>query len=159
MDLVIRRAVSDDVEALALLYVAFHNFHARGVPSRLQPVAGVDDRLRDAVRAILADDQAAVFVACVDGAVTGFAEVYRQEAKADPAVVSRTYGHLQSLMVAEPARRQGLGARLMEAVHQWAGENGLPELELDIWEFDEGPLEFYQSLGYTTMRRQLVAKL
>lgn len=156
MQVTIRPAHPDDVEALSNLYVEFHNFHACGVPTRLQPVAGVTGELRQAVRDILANPEAAVFVAALSGEVVGFVELYRKEAAADPAVVPRTYAHLQSLMVTERVRRYGVGAHLVEAAHTWAREQGATAMELDIWEFDAGPLGFYERLGYRTMRRQLV---
>lgn len=156
VDVLIRRAETQDVDDLAALYVEFHNFHAAGVPDYLRPVGPPDQKLRDAVGEILANTKAAVFVACLGAEMIGFVEIYIRESADDPAVVPRQYAHLQSLMVTAERRRSGLGARLVEVAHAWAKEQGASEVELDIWEFAAGPLGFYEALGYQTVRRQLV---
>ncbi len=159
MDPVIRRAVVDDIEALASLYVEFHNFHAAGVPDRLRPVPGVDDELRDGIRRILADEKGALFVALQGNAVVGFAEVYMKETLPNSAVVQRRYAHLQGLAVTAVLRRQGVGVRLMAEVEAWARNQGAAELETETWEFTEGPLRFYEGLGFGTRKRVLAKRL
>ena len=47
----------------------------------------------------------------------------------------------------------------MAAAHAWATARGADEMELDIWEFPGGPLDFYEGLGYRTVRRTLVHDL
>lgn len=158
MQVVTRRALEQDVERLAELFVAFHNFHAEGVPGYLRPVGPPDGELREAVRRILADSEAAVFLAEVGEAVVGFAEIYIKENPGGPAVVARKYGLLQSLFVTGERRGAGIGSRLVAAAHAWALERGATEVSLDTWEFPAGPQRFYESLGYTTARRQLVWK-
>jgi hypothetical protein len=37
--------------------------------------------------------------------------------------------------------------------------NGASEMRLDVWEFAAGPLEFYERLGYRTLRRALVREI
>lgn len=44
----IRRAEERDIDVLAEMYVELHNFHTAAFPSRLLPVARVDDRLLQA---------------------------------------------------------------------------------------------------------------
>jgi GNAT superfamily N-acetyltransferase len=47
----------------------------------------------------------------------------------------------------------------MAAAEAWARERGATELRLDAWEFAAGPLPFYESLGYQTIKRTLVKPL
>lgn len=62
-------------------------------------------------------------------------------------------------MVKQSERAGGIGTQLMQTAHQWATKHGADEARLDVWEFDTGPLPFYEKLGYETLRRQLVHKL
>lgn len=158
MNVTIRRANKGDVESLARLYVEFHNFHAVGVPSRLR-VVEPNEALGRAISDILDDQKAAIFVACLEGKVVGFVEIYLRETQDDPAVVTRRYAHLQSLVVTANLRKQGMGVRLVETAHEWVLSKGATEVELDSWEFPSGPLGFYESLGYETLKRKLVLKL
>jgi GNAT superfamily N-acetyltransferase len=77
----------------------------------------------------------------------------------DPAVVQRRYALLQSLAVTEAHRRHGLGLQLMAVAERWAREQGASEMEIAVWEFPEGPLPFYERLGYTTRKRTLSRRL
>jgi GNAT superfamily N-acetyltransferase len=158
--IIIRRATAADVEGLARLYVEFHNFHARGVPADLVPVGPPDEELRQGIRSLLDNPRCAIFMACDEsGEAAGFAEVHLKESAASPAVVQRRYALLQTLAVTESHRRHGLGVRLMAAAEGWAREQGADRMEIDIWEFPEGPLGFYERLGYTTWKRRLVRLL
>lgn len=155
---VIRPATEQDIDALIDLYIEFHEFHVRGVPDRLRIPKSYDRvGLSDSLKNIITDEDSTIFVAELDGVVVGLAEVYLRQSEADDAVVQRTYGHLQSLMVLEAYQHRGLGSRLTAAAELWASELGASELQLNAWEFEVGPLHFYEGLKYHTIKR-LMAK-
>jgi GNAT superfamily N-acetyltransferase len=145
------------------LYFEFHEFHVRGVPDRLlslgDPDAFDSSELCSALEKIIENEDAALFLAEVAGQPMGLAEVCVRQDEPHPAKISRTYGHLQSLIVGEAFRRQSIGGQLVEAAQRWAGEKGATEMRLDTWEFADGPLGFYERLGYRTLRRTLVREL
>lgn len=162
-DLIIRLASTHDFKALCKLYVEFHEFHVRGVPDRLLSLGRATTydctKLYPNLEKIIQNSDAALFLAEIAHHPVGLAEVYIRQDETNSAKVVRRYGHLQSLMVQEPYRHQGIGIRLLEAAEQWAKEQGAIEVQLDIWEFAEGPLRFYEHLGYRTLRRTLVRDL
>jgi GNAT superfamily N-acetyltransferase len=158
----IRRATRADLEPLRGLYDEFHAFHVRGVPSYLRvPKAGEADTTAfdRAVERLDEAEDATLLVAEFEGRLIGLAEVY-VDADADSAyVVSRKTATLQSLLVTERFRGAGVGRQLMDAAEQWAAELGVEEMKTKTWEFSEGPLHFYEALGYRTLRRELVKLL
>lgn len=160
----IRLADMQDIEALCRLYFEFHEFHVRGVPDRLLSLAEPPDtyehsELYRSLGQIINDEGSALFVAEVAHQLVGLAEVYVRRDEPNPLRVRHTYGHLQSLLVCEPLRRQGIGTRLVEAVEEWAKEQGAAEMRLETWESAEGPLVFYERIGYRTLRRTLLRQL
>lgn len=159
----IRSATGDDVEALCGLYHEFHEFHVRGVPDRLASLgdAGPGERakLRHRLSEIITAADSAILVAEQDGRIIGLAEVYVREDERSPARIPRRFGHLQSVVVAESERGAGLGRLLVRAAEEWARGLGAAEMRLDIWEFPDGPLAFYERCGYWTLRRTLVRDL
>jgi GNAT superfamily N-acetyltransferase len=161
VDLVIvRHATMDDIEILVDLYKEFHEFHVKGVPDRLRIPCSYDDGdLSNKIEKILSERGSAIFVAEMEDAVVGLAEVYVKQDEANSLKLSYTYAHLQSVIVREAYRRQKIGRKLLLAVEQWAKENDASEIRLDIWEFKNGPLEFYEKRGYYTLRRTMVRKL
>ncbi len=163
-DINIRLAAKDDREALCRLYHDFHEFHVHGVPDRLVSLGKMKDTYKDSdlyntVGKIIDDTEAAIFLAETDNKVVGFVEIYIREDEANPCRKSYKYGYMQSLMVDGEFRTNDVGTRLTEAAHRWAKEKNAEEMRLDIWEFPEGPLGFYEKIGYGTLRRTLVRKL
>lgn len=159
-DAVIRLGKTKDICALCDLYTEFHEFHVHRVPDRLVSLGPVDPqdeaKLGAKLEKIIHQDNSAIFVAEVSNQVIGLAEVYVREDKPDPARVAYRYGHLQSLIVTEAFRQHRVGIKLVAAAETWAKEKRAAEMRLDIWEFTEGPLDFYERVGYRTLRRTLV---
>ena len=110
MSIIIRRAQPQDVHDLCRLYHAFHQFHVAGLPSRLATLgdfAAFDcAELVTQLGAIMANPEAAIFVADHEAELVGFAEIYLRQDEPNTAVVSHKYGHLQSLMVQQAYRGQ-----------------------------------------------------
>ncbi|HEX8036704.1 MAG TPA: GNAT family N-acetyltransferase [Ktedonobacterales bacterium] len=153
----IRQATRDDIAALLELYREFHVYHVRSVPDRLRvPERYDDEQTSEQLQPILDGDDAALFVAEDGGRLVGLAEVYLKRDDPHPAAIAYAHGYLQSLMVTEAMRGQGVGRRLVQAAHRWATEHGATEMRLSTWEHAAGPQAFYEGLGYRTLRRTLV---
>jgi len=161
--MIIRLAETNDLKVLCQLYIAFHEFHVRGIPARLLSLGdpGTYDctDLFKTLNELLVDPNVAIFVADVDGRVVGLAEVHLRHDESSSAKVAYPYGYLQSLMVEAAFRRRGVGRQLVAAAEQWAKGRGAAEMRLETWEFAAGPLSFYESIGYATLRRTLSRSL
>lgn len=161
--MMIRPAETHDLDAVCRLYVTFHEFHVRGLPDRLSSIG--DPQTFDCTDVshhlanLLTKSDVALFVAEVDRRIVGIAEVYLRQDEGDSPRIPYRYGYLQSLMVDESVRGQGIGTILVTAAEQWAWEHGASEMRLDTWEFAAGPLPFYEGAGYHTVRRMLVRSL
>jgi GNAT superfamily N-acetyltransferase len=160
----IRPATLDDREALCRLFHEFHQFHASALPGRLRslgdpPPSYAGTSLWADLAALIEGESSTLLVAEAGDRLVGLAEAHLGEDAAHPLRVPRRYGWLQSLMVHEPSRRQGLGSRLLEAAQAWARERGASEMRLDTWEFAGAPLGFYAAQGYRTLRRTWVREL
>ncbi len=159
----IRPAKTYDLDAVCRLYVAFHEFHVSGLPDRLCSIGDPHTfdcaDLSDNLAHLLTKPDAAILVAEVDQRIVGLTEVYLRQDEGDSPKVLYRYGYLQSLMVDESVRGQGIGTALVAAAEQWARELGASEMRLETWEFPAGPLTFYEGVGYHTLRRMLVRRL
>jgi len=162
--LILRVATLEDIESLSRLYCEFHNFHAKSVPDRLlgiseQPDIHEGTSLYHSLKKIIQSMDSEIFIAEADHQAIGFAEIYIRQDEANPLTVPYGYGYLQTLIITKRYRLQGMGAQLMRAVEGWAKEKGASEIRLDIWEFNEGPLAFYERMGYRTMKRTMVYRI
>jgi len=61
-------------------------------------------------------------------------------------------------MVSSPFRRNGIGTRLVRIARRWAREKGATEMRLGVWEFNEAARKFYETLGFKTLKRGMVAE-
>ena len=61
--------------------------------------------------------------------------------------------------VAEKYRRQGVATEMIEFIKKYAKDKGFQRLELNMWEFNEGALKFYESAGFETYLRYMEIKL
>lgn len=156
----IRPAMEQDIDGLVSLYIEFHEFHVLRVPDRLRKPDSYDEMaLHDALQDLLRRNDAQIFVADDEGKLAGLAEVYLRQDEPHPLTIVHRYGHLQSLIVSALYRKSGLGRQLVAAVQQWAKEHQATEIQLDVWEFPEGPLQFYEARGYRALKRHLIVDL
>jgi ribosomal protein S18 acetylase RimI-like enzyme len=159
----VRPADYEDIEELCEVYYDFHEFHVRGVPTYLRSLGGRDqwDRssLRETLSQIMGRADSEVFVAEASGKLAGLIEVYVRHDPDEPTLVRHQYAELQSLVVLPPFRRDGIGTRLVRVAQGWARERGATEMRLGVWEFNRSAQEFYQGVGFTTLKRRMVAEL
>lgn len=154
----IRSATAEDLDRLRQLYDEFHSFHVRGVSGYLRnpkPDEVDPQDFAEAVADLIASDDKSLLVAEAEGEIIGLAETYMNALPDSPFVVSKRTATLQSLLVTEAIRGIGVGGALVEAAERWAAERGADMMKTKVWEFPEGPLPFYERLGYTTIIREL----
>ena len=55
----------------------------------------------------------------------------------------------------ENYRRQGVATDMIMFIKEYARQKGFERLELNMWEFNEGALKFYENAGFHTYRRYM----
>ena len=94
-----------------------------------------------------------------DGEICGVAVlncIYKPE---NPFMLARDFMDVDEFCVAEKYRRQGVATEMIEFIKKYAKDKGFQRLELNMWEFNEGALKFYESAGFETYRRYMEIKL
>lgn len=157
MQFTIREATEQDDEALALLFAQAEALHAGAVPRlyRKAESGAAGRRAHDFLRDLLGRTDGALFVADRHGKAIGFVGVTAHQVSDLPFLTPRRYAVIQEIVVEEGCRRLGIGKALMERAHQWAREQGIRQVELNVHEFNQGALAFYAQLGYATAQRRL----
>lgn len=116
------------------------------------------EELSSVMRSAINDDSSSILILEEAGQILGPAEICIKDGESSSAVVGRRNGYLQSIVVSEGQRRLGWGRVLVDETEKWAQQRGTEEMRLDIWEFDEGPLRFYEKSGYGTLRREMIRR-
>jgi ribosomal protein S18 acetylase RimI-like enzyme len=135
---VVRRAESEDLEAVTRLVAEFRDWWGKAEPS----VAGISE-----VAAQLLDhDHTEFLLAFVDGEAVGVCQLrYRLS-----VWTGAEDCWLEDLFVTEAARGASHGRDLVEAAFESARARGCRRIELDVNEQNTAALRFYESLGFTT---------
>lgn len=154
MNIILREATGEDYEAVSILYDQLEHVHAQALPHFFRAIEG-HARPHEWFTGILANEDAALFVAEQQGIIVGMVHCYVRSTPALPMIAPRRFVYVEDLIVSETVRHQGVGQLLTEQVHQWASEKGIREIELDVWEFPASALTFYEKLGYETTRRHM----
>lgn len=89
-------------------------------------------------------DRRCLFVAEIDGEVVGFAV---GAVGSGPHSGGRE-GEIESVAVAERARRAGTGRRLCEAILAWCGAQGATEVALEVRAGSADAIALYAGLGF-----------
>jgi putative acetyltransferase len=136
----LRRAEPTDAPALVALAEAVAREEGRWILTT-ESWRSVRDERRY-LKTVLRHPDAAVFVAEEDGLV-----VARLSLARDPHPASRHVADL-GLMVAEAARRKGIGRMLLTEAVAWARASGVDKLELHVFPWNGPALQLYESFGF-----------
>ena len=63
--------------------------------------------------------------------------------------------YVDDLCVDESARGKGIGTALMDAAVAFARAKSCHNVDLNVWEFNEGARAFYERYGMHTMKRYM----
>jgi ribosomal protein S18 acetylase RimI-like enzyme len=158
MEPTIRRATMDDYEALCSIWAEVDNRHADALPRLFRRIDG-PARSRQRVADLLADENAAVLVAALGGELLGVVTVTMSSSPSYPMFVSRSWATIEDISVRSAHKRKGIGRALMQAAQDWACQRDAADIELTVWEFNKEARDFYEALGYTTVRRRMSYRL
>ena len=147
----VRTAHPEELVALAHLLdeiVAFHHnedpIQFRG-PEAAEHTRYLEERFQD--------PDAAVFVAEYRGALAGIAVTVIREAP--PFLNPSRFVLLENLAVATKCRRTGVGRKLVDAAVLWARARDMQELDLNVYEFNDSAIRFYEAIGFRTVSRRM----
>ena len=152
-DLIIRDMAEDDMETVAEIFTEELFHHTELLPERFQ--------LADPIfnsgwyMDVLSNPKMPLIVAELNSTVVGVLLLKLNRSPDDPIFTPRLYVTVEEVAVAERFRGQGIGRRLMDYALQWAIDQGADEIELDVWEKNEGAIALYEKLGYEVVRRKM----
>ncbi|HEV8189941.1 MAG TPA: GNAT family N-acetyltransferase [Ktedonobacterales bacterium] len=145
--------VADYPRARAIIAETFA-FHQQAAPTFFQKSDSPPPTLAT-IEELLQDDAGAWFLAEREGEVIGFVTIQLRSPAHEPYLVLERRALVQNLGVLPKWRGQGCGHALMEAAEAWAREHGATRLVLNVWEFNAGALNFYETLGYRAFSRNM----
>lgn len=158
-EIIIREGTPDDVERAWAVRAETFEFHrSQAVPQHFRATDSPPPT-RPFIDRLLATGEGALLLAEVGDEVIGFATIRVGDAPDEPFWMPARVAFVDSLGVLETWRGRGAGRMLMDAAEGWARTHGAERLHLNVWEFNEGAIAFYERLGYQTFSRNMWRRL
>lgn len=151
MNVIIRESKEEDSLSVYTLLRIIADLHKNGRPDMFPDL--VSKYTVDEVKERLSKSDNGVFVAEKEGSVVGyvFCDVIREGA------VNTLY--IDDLCVDPSARKMGIARILMDKAKEYAKEKNCAYLMLNVWEFNENAVRFYENYGFETRTRHMEIKL
>jgi len=158
MEILVREARSEDYDPLTEVMEEVDAYHRQALPHIFCATVGAA-RSRAHIDELISNEDHALFVAERKGQVIGVVHVALRETPDIPILVPRRYVAVDTLVVSEAHRRLGIGRALMERVQRWALDKGAAQIELGVWQFNQGAIAFYEKIGYRTTNLKMTRLL
>lgn len=155
----VRKATLEDYDALSEMLEEVDALHRQALPHLFRAPPVWPARSREEVSALLADEQALVLVAEEGGRIVGVNIAKMVSAPDTPLHVPRRLAHVGPLVVSWANHHRGIGRMLMEGALDWARQQGVGQIELNVFEFNQGAIKFYEKLGFKTLSRKMEISL
>ena len=134
-----------------------NDLHVEGKPEVFKP--GFCDELRDFIHNIWEDPNKEIVVAESNGTVCGFAVLNHIVRPENPFMYPRDFLDIDEFGVDTAFHRLGVGSAMIRFIRDYTKEQGIPRLELNMWEFNHDALAFYEATDFKTFRRYMEIRL
>ena len=147
----VRFAEEKDLNIINELRKQVNDIHVEGRPDVFK--SGFGTEIRDFAKVIMNGENSDIIVAERNGVICGMACVDYVDKPETPYSKARSFYHVQEIAVDVNYRRQGVAKELLEFIITDAKKRKLGKIELDVWEFNDSAIEFYQTVGFRQTRR------
>ncbi len=154
MKVSVREATADDYDRFCELFDEIDAWHRDNLPYLFQRPGG-PVRERDYYLGLISDESVGLFVADTGKELVGYVHAIVRDTPPFPVFVPRHYAVVDSIAVKASYRKQGAGRILMNKIQDWALTKGALSIELNVYEFNESAISFYEGLGFQTLSRKM----
>ena len=149
----VRFAKKNELGRINELRKQVNDIHVSGKPEVFKP--GFTRELQEHIYTIWDDPEQEIVIAEDEGVVCGFAVLHHINKPENPFMFERDFLDIDEFGVDEKHRRKGVATAMIEFIREYAKEKGFSRIELNMWEFNQGALEFYEAAGFRTYRRYM----
>lgn len=148
----VRLAKKEDLKAVNKIRKEVYLLHAKGRPDIFQPKWAEKNQM-EYLQTYLSDEKLLLYVCERDSKVLGYAMVEKKEKQKSVYSNERKWCEVSDLGVSEKQRGKGVGTELFDFLKKEIKAMGYSRIELNVWEFNENAVHFYDKIGFKTFRR------
>jgi ribosomal protein S18 acetylase RimI-like enzyme len=144
----IRPAALGDEAVLVPLSTAVHEVHVSRRPDVFKPVdvPGLERWFRDT----LASGDARIWIAQIGDIPIGYVLAIKQHRGENVFCYERRWYEIDQVGVHPQYRRRGIGRRLLDHIVEFAQADGVPDIELNTWSFNDLARASFERLGFVS---------
>ena len=155
--MVIRKACREDIPGLIRLLYQVGRVHHQIRPDLFR--SGAIKYTEKELESLLSDENCPIFVAVEEDKLLGYCFCQLLDYRGSTVLTDRKEIYIDDLCVEESCRRRGVAKALYDHVRGWAGDTGCSHITLNVWQGNDGAMEFYEKMGLTPRKIFLEAKL
>ena len=152
-EILVRPATFEELARINEIRRYVNDVHVTGRPDTFRP--GFCSELEQILYKRFEMENWVILAAVLEGEIAGFASVEYVERPETPYNRARKMYHVEEFGVDPNFHRRGAATALVAYMKQDAAQRGYPRIELDMWEFNQGALAFYENVGFQTYRRYM----
>ena len=149
----VRFAKETELDRINVLRKQVNDLHVKGKPEIFKP--GFPKELSDHIYTIWNDPEQKIVVCERFGEICGFAVLHHIVRPETPFMFERDFLDVDEFCVDEAHRRTGVATEMIAFIRAYAKEQGFQRIELNMWEFNQDALAFYEAVGFSTYRRYM----
>ncbi len=153
MNITIRFAKKDELEKVNTLRKQVNDLHVKGRPDIFRP--GFCIEMQNHIYTMFESCESDIIVAVYDDNILGFATVEYILKPLSPYNLERKIYRICEFGVDKNHYRKGIATKLVDFIKQDAISKGYSKIELDVWEFNETAIEFYNAIGFKSYRKHM----
>ena len=142
----VRKAQTSDLDDLIELNLEVHAIHLQERPEEFKELSAQD--IRSSLSYVLSQKSAEILVCCSEEQVVGYVLVRVVNRPENPVQKPRTFLYIDQIDVKKEYRRQGVGKLILDAAREFAIQQGLDLVTLDVWKFNVNAVSFFRSQGF-----------
>jgi GNAT superfamily N-acetyltransferase len=150
----VRLASSEDVQDIIELNQQVLGLHAALYPERFKPHADPAELLA-MFTWVMAEPAHLVAVYRDRGPVEGYVWLELQQRAETALTLPATRIYINHIVVADAARRRGIGSELMQWVDQHAASSGIRQIVLEHWAANDTAQRFFAHSGFAPVKMAL----
>jgi len=151
IEILIRKATADDIDALRGLYLALEEDGVRYQPEHFV----IGERTEEFFQNIFDSDTQDILVADIDGLAVGFVHVMILQQKKVSCLKPQTVVYMQDLCVREDMRNNKIGAKLVRAAKDYGKEHKADFIRTQVFPGNVDGMRFYERNGFCEMMKTI----
>ncbi len=143
---------ASDLPLIVKVWEEFMDYHA-DLDNYFTRSVDASRNFHQFLNSLLTDEKALLIVAKTNNTIVGYS--IAKLAELPPVFELKRYVHLYDMAVSMPYRRMGIGSMMMENIEQWAAENGVYHIQLQVSVMNKAGCSFWKKKGFTEYLLQM----